>query len=173
MLRPSRGTGLEMRKRQRPSVLCAICSKPIEHPTFNQKVHYGSCRRELMNRYLKERRKKIAAAKAFKKERARIGAVAGRKPIRDKAYLKWIRTLPCLLCRTRVGVEAAHSGPHGISQKAPDTSALPLCFECHRTGELSYHNIGRKFFETHGLKPREELVAAYNLAYAEARETAA
>lgn len=98
-----------------------------------------------------------------------MGAVKAIKPARDRKYLDWIRNLACLLCRTRVGVEAAHSGPHGISQKAPDSSALPMCFECHRTGEFSYHNIGRKFFETHGLKPREELVMAYNLAYAEAQ----
>jgi hypothetical protein len=53
------------------------------------------------------------------------------KPVRDDAYLRWIRSWPCLVCSTRRRIEAAHTGPHGIGQKASDTSCIPLCAEHH------------------------------------------
>lgn len=43
--------------------------------------------------------------------------------------------------------ECAHSGPHGISQKAPDKDALPLCVTCHREGKYALDRIGPKAFE--------------------------
>ena len=74
------------------------------------------------------------------------------KPIRNLGYLKWIRTLPCAVCRTTRGVEAAHTGPHGLGQKSSDLSAIPLCARHHRTGPDSYHKLGpRKFAEVHRL----------------------
>jgi len=74
------------------------------------------------------------------------------KPTRYPGYLQWIRTLPCSVCRTTRAVEAAHTGPHGLSQKSSDWSAIPLCARHHRTGEDSYHKLGpRKFSEVHGL----------------------
>ena len=74
------------------------------------------------------------------------------KPIRNSGYLQWIRTLPCSVCRTTRAVEAAHTGPHGLSQKSPDLSAIPLCVRHHRTGNDSYHKLGpRKFAEMHQL----------------------
>ena len=77
------------------------------------------------------------------------------KPVRNPAYLQWIRSLPCLVCRTTRGVEAAHTGPHGISQKSSDLSAIPLCGRHHRNGDDSYHRLGpRKFGEVHGLNIR-------------------
>src|SRR6476660_6388414 len=49
-------------------------------------------------------------------------------------------------------MEAAHTGPHGIGQKSPDSSAIPLCARHHRTGNDSYHRLGpRKFSEKHNL----------------------
>lgn len=72
------------------------------------------------------------------------------KPVRNPGYLRWIRTLPCSVCRTSRSVEAAHTGPHGISQKSSDLSAIPLCAKHHRTGDDSYHKLGpRKFAEVH------------------------
>jgi len=72
------------------------------------------------------------------------------KPARNPEYLKWIRTLPCAVCRTQRGVEAAHTGPHGLGQKSSDLSAIPLCAQHHRTGPNSYHKLGpRKFAEAH------------------------
>src|SRR5205823_5406967 len=74
------------------------------------------------------------------------------KPIRNPGYLQWIRTLPCSVCSTTRAVEAAHTGPHGLSQKSSDLSAIPLCVKHHRTGNDSYHKLGpRKFAEVHQL----------------------
>ena len=76
-------------------------------------------------------------------------------PARNPGYLQWIRTLPCSVCRTTRGVEAAHTGPHGISQKSSDLSAIPLCARHHRTGADSYHKLGpRRFAEVNQLNIR-------------------
>jgi hypothetical protein len=78
------------------------------------------------------------------------------KPVRNPAYLRWIRSLPCSICRTRWHIEAAHTGPHGMGQKSSDLSAIPLCARHHRTGNDSYHNLGpSKFAEMHRLSIRE------------------
>src|ERR1035441_6547045 len=72
------------------------------------------------------------------------------KPIRNPGYLRWIRTLPCSVCRTSRSIEAAHNGPHGMGQKSSDLSAIPLCARHHRTGDDSYHKLGpRRFAEVH------------------------
>ena len=74
------------------------------------------------------------------------------KPARHPAYLQWIRSLPCSVCRTTRDVEAAHTGPRGLSQKSSDLSAIPLCIRHHRTGDEAYHKLGpRKFSEVHRL----------------------
>lgn len=74
------------------------------------------------------------------------------KPVRNPGYLQWIRTLPCSVCRTIRQIETAHTGPHGISQKSSDLSAIPLCRKHHRTGNDSYHRLGpRRFAEVHDL----------------------
>ena len=74
------------------------------------------------------------------------------KPVRNPKYLAWIRTQPCLVCGSIRWIEAAHTGPHGLGQKSPDTSAVPLCAKHHRTGNDSYHRLGpRKFAEAHNL----------------------
>jgi hypothetical protein len=77
------------------------------------------------------------------------------KPARHPEYLQWIRTLPCSVCQTTRAVEAAHTGPHGLSQKSSDLSAIPLCVWHHRAGDDSYHKLGpRKFAEVHQLNIR-------------------
>lgn len=74
------------------------------------------------------------------------------KPYRSSRYLAWIRTLPCIVCRSTRNIEAAHTGPHGMSQKAPDTSCIPLCHRHHQGGEDSLHKLGpRKFQQAHNL----------------------
>jgi hypothetical protein len=81
------------------------------------------------------------------------------KPVRHPGYLQWIRSLPCSVCRTTRSVEAAHTGPHGLSQKSSDLSAIPLCVRHHRTGDDSYHRLGpRKFAEVHQLNIRAIVV---------------
>jgi hypothetical protein len=68
------------------------------------------------------------------------------KPARNPRYLAWIRTHPCVVCGASRGIEASHTGPHGLGQKSPDSSAIPLCAKHHRTGNDSYHKLGpRKF----------------------------
>ena len=74
------------------------------------------------------------------------------KPQRNSRYLAWIRTQPCVVCGATRGIEASHTGPHGLGQKSPDSSAIPLCTKHHRTGKDSYHKLGpRKFAELHNL----------------------
>lgn len=74
------------------------------------------------------------------------------KPKRDPRYLAWIRTLPCVVCGSTRGIEASHTGPHGLGQKSSDFSAIPLCYRHHRTGPDSYHRLGpRQFAQTHNL----------------------
>ena len=78
------------------------------------------------------------------------------KPHRDSKYLQWIRTLPCVVCGTNRNVEAAHTGAHGLGQKSPDSSAIPLCIRHHRTGADSYHELGaRRFAAVHELNIQE------------------
>ena len=74
------------------------------------------------------------------------------KPARNPRYLAWIRTQPCCVCGSRKAIEASHTGPHGLGQKSPDSSAIPLCPKHHRTGDDSYHRLGpRKFAQKHNL----------------------
>jgi hypothetical protein len=74
------------------------------------------------------------------------------KPQRNPRYLAWIRTQPCCVCGSTRDIEASHTGPRGIGQKSPDSSAIPLCAKHHRTGADSYHRLGpRKFSKTHNL----------------------
>ena len=74
------------------------------------------------------------------------------KPPRNPRYLAWIRTQPCCVCGITRGIEASHTGPRGIGQKSPDSSAIPLCAKHHRIGNDSYHRLGpRKFSEKHNL----------------------
>jgi len=78
--------------------------------------------------------------------------MGGPKPTRNPKYLAWIRTHSCVVCGASRGIEASHTGPHGLGQKSPDSSAIPLCARHHRTGNDSYHKLGpRKFSQIHGL----------------------
>jgi hypothetical protein len=75
-----------------------------------------------------------------------------RGPERDATYLAWIRTQPCEVCKCESRSEAAHTGDHGLGQKASDLNAIPLCATCHRIGPQSYHRLGGRAFErTHGV----------------------
>ena len=92
-------------------------------------------------------------------------------PRRSRAYLAWIRTLGCAVCRRPPGVvaiEAAHTkvlGPRGLGQKTSDFSAIPLCSRHHRGDRDSYHHLGEKqFAQIHQLNLCE-LVMALNYCY--------
>ena len=74
------------------------------------------------------------------------------KPIRDPAYLRFIRQQPCCICGRTWGIEAAHTGLRGLAQKASDHSCIPLCWKHHRTARDSYHVLGRvRFLAIHNL----------------------
>ena len=87
---------------------------------------------------------------------------------RDAKYLKWIRSLPCSVdgCESQRRIQAAHTGPHGMSIKAPDASAIPLCPEHHLWEYAgSYHRLGRSEFERrHGLNV-QAIASSLNALY--------
>lgn len=74
-------------------------------------------------------------------------ANSSRGPARNWRYRAWIRTLPCAACGTNKRIEASHTGPHGLNQKASDYTCVPLCIEHHRTGKEALDRIGRPQFE--------------------------
>lgn len=98
---------------------------------------------------------------------------SARAPIRDWKYRAWVRSFQCLVCRTGRLIEAAHTGDHGIGQKASDRGVVPLCAVCHRVGAQSYHVLGRGAFElAHGLD-LAEVVRTLNLQWKLAKDEAA
>jgi|SRR5208337_183137 len=64
------------------------------------------------------------------------------KPVRDPAYLAFIRSLPCAVCFRTRNVEAAHVGRRGMGQKSSDRETIPLCSLHHR----EQHRIGLRQF---------------------------
>lgn len=66
--------------------------------------------------------------------------------LRDRKYLDWLRTQPCILSgRSGDGnetVDPMHIGTAGVSMKSPDNEALPVLHsyhanEGHQSGEVS------------------------------------
>jgi hypothetical protein len=80
------------------------------------------------------------------------------RPVKDPKYLAWIRTLPCVVPGCRGRAEAAHCGARGLSQKASDTNAIPMCAHHHR----EYHQFGRRKFETRYCIHIERLIQRLN-----------
>lgn len=132
--------------------------------------------------------------RAFKRERKRIGAIKGNKPARDKDYLGWIAALPCLICwlvewlaiwrgemylsdltlrdvfvpRQTTNSEAAHTGPHGMSVKAPDSDAIPLCRHHHQEAKDA-QGKSRNWFAEHDLD-RDAVLTDLRAQYEAERE---
>lgn len=76
------------------------------------------------------------------------GAIYRPDPIfRSELRKSWIRSFPCLVCGRPFGIEAAHCGPHGMSQKASDSMLVPLCHPHHRSDNNALDKIGRLRFE--------------------------
>ncbi len=59
----------------------------------------------------------------------------------DPAHLRFIRTLPCVVCHNDIETEAAHvkfsdiraaKRPVGKGEKPDDRWTVPLCGRCHR-----------------------------------------
>lgn len=62
---------------------------------------------------------------------AQRGIYKAEKPVRDSDYRRFIKRLPCVACLKSWGIDPAHTGPHGIGQKACDLKCIPLCRRCH------------------------------------------
>ena len=62
-------------------------------------------------------------------------------PLRDRAYLTWLREQPCVLTgersSERESVDPAHIGTLGKGIKSPDNEALPLIHRLHAEGHQS------------------------------------
>ncbi|HVP49875.1 MAG TPA: hypothetical protein VMT56_01500 [Candidatus Bathyarchaeia archaeon] len=100
-----------------------------------------------------------------------------KKTGKDAAYLKWIRKQRCIVCETftepldkpGMGViEAAHTGIRGLSQKAPDRQAVPLCRFHHTISPLSYHPYF-KWFWSYWELDRDKIIRELNERYEEER----
>lgn len=82
-----------------------------------------------------------------------------RPRVQSDQHLRFIRSLPCCVCGTRVGVEAAHirmAAPAygkrdtGIGQKADDRWTLPLCRQHH---DEQHRGAELEFWRHHGIDP--------------------
>lgn len=82
---------------------------------------------------------------------------ADSRPVEDPLYLKWIRSLPCSVPGCRWRAEPHHTGIRGLSQKADDRRAIPLCRAHHEECEQNR----QKFELTHGIDI-EILIARLN-----------
>lgn len=62
--------------------------------------------------------------------------------LRDRAYLDWLRTQPCIITgmhgNEHMAVDPAHIGSAGRGLKSPDNEALPLAHSLH----VLAHNRG-------------------------------
>ena len=84
-----------------------------------------------------------------------------------EAHLKFIRSLPCIVCGDNTSTEAAHvrmSDPRigkditGIGIKPHDYFVVPLCGECHRR----QHQMSERLFWRHaGIDPVLKALALY------------
>ncbi len=72
--------------------------------------------------------------------RSRIYGAPRKGPWRSRAYLDYVRSLPCAWCKAMPPSEASHHGKHGVGSKSPDWNAIPLCAKCHRQ---EFHGKGR------------------------------
>jgi hypothetical protein len=71
----------------------------------------------------------------------------GAKPARDPEYRRFIKRLPCVACLRTWNVDPAHTGQHGLGQKASDLDTIPLCRRCHD----EFDSAPRQFAERHKL----------------------
>jgi len=69
------------------------------------------------------------------------------RPGVNLAYRAWIRKQPCCVSGRQWGIEAAHTGSRGLSQRADDLSCIPLYRNLHRGYDDSYHTLGKIRFE--------------------------
>lgn len=95
------------------------------------------------------------------------------KPVKDATYLAFIRKFPCVACGATRWIEAAHTGPRGLGQKADDSAALPICANCHRLGPKALHKIGPEDFQLRHDIDFASLIVMFNGFYEGKRRRAA
>lgn len=69
------------------------------------------------------------------------------KALRDRRYLDWLRTQPCIItghyATEWLAIDPAHVGTAGKGIKSPDNEALPLRHDlhsqAHTMGEMSFY----------------------------------
>ena len=78
-------------------------------------------------------------------------------------YLKYIRTLPCVICNDHTTTEAAHVrfiAPCGVGLKPSDEFTLPLCGAHHR----EQHRRGEElWWKSKKLDPKEITEGLWNI----------
>jgi len=77
------------------------------------------------------------------------------KPARCTKYLRWVATLPCVVCG---GESVAHHlighGKSGMGTKVSDFETFPLCGH-HHTGDQGIHLLGwRRWEEIYGCQTK-------------------
>lgn len=104
----------------------------------------------------------------------------------DEAHLAHIRQCPCCICRKMQAGEAHHLqsiGERGMSLRATDRWAVPLCTE-HHTGSAGVHRVGSRretaWFQERGIdavwlasalwKARGDLAAMTKIVLTHARQ---
>ena len=70
----------------------------------------------------------------------------GSKPVRDPEYRRFIRSLPCAACGKSRFIDCAHTGPHGLGQKASDLDCIGLCARsCHHEFDADPRGFAVKY----------------------------
>jgi hypothetical protein len=78
------------------------------------------------------------------------------KRVRDAAHLKFVASIPCLICGRRPS-QAHHlrfAQPRSLGSKVSDQYTVPLCAVHHRT--LHDHGAEENWWQSHGITPLEE-----------------
>lgn len=133
--------------------------------------------------------RKVAINAKNKKARRVLRSQKGVWPERDPKYLRFVGLFLCIQCFAPIwsdvltgtlelvqmrhynffpsGTEAAHTGPHGLSQKASDYRTVPLCAYHHRIAKDCQQGRKVDWFEENGID-LEAVISLLNRVYREA-----
>ena len=85
--------------------------------------------------------------------------------MKNKKYLQWVASLPCIFCATPQGVQAHHLRVMvlgaGVGRKTPDIFTLPVCYKCHEDCHNGTHpkeDQMRWCLQTIGRALKEEMI---------------
>jgi hypothetical protein len=74
------------------------------------------------------------------------------------------------VCGIQTRIEACHTGPRGLGQKASDYTCVPLCAEHHRIAKDAVDKIGNAQFEQRFAVDLAALVRRLNRIWFETRK---